>query len=225
MAWDCYSIKIVEHITFSTYHGQSRDDPCQLTNKWLNNGNVITRYPFISLQTIIVSIRFNWRLSLVNRKQLEILGSQYCHCPNMELISRSQKVKWEKSSLIYNYPKPIWNPKCEILINHLYLNYSRCFVFVTLIQICWCSCKYFVKFFLIETKLGYIYIYNKIIISLRKNSRVCKSMNLYLQWTLATISPYFFFHFVIILCKLIFWNDVNNMRCIVILIMSSNFDS
>jgi hypothetical protein len=96
-----------------------------------------------------------------------------------------------KSSLIYNYPKPIWNPKCEILINHLYLNYSRCFVFVTLIQICWCSCKYFVKKIVIETKLGYICLLKKNIISLKNNSRVCKSMNLYLQWTLATISPFF----------------------------------
>jgi len=57
-------LKFVEHITFNTCHGQSRDDQCQLTNKWLNNGNVITRYPFISLQTIIVSIRFNWRCKL-----------------------------------------------------------------------------------------------------------------------------------------------------------------
>jgi len=61
---DCYSIKIVEHITFNTYHGQSRDDQCQFTNKWLNNGNVITRYPLISLQTIIVSKRFNRRCKL-----------------------------------------------------------------------------------------------------------------------------------------------------------------
>jgi hypothetical protein len=38
-----------------------------------------------------------------------MLGFQYCHCPNMELIPGSQKVKKlkGKKKLFYNYPKPI----------------------------------------------------------------------------------------------------------------------
>jgi len=87
-------------------------------------------------------------------------------------------------------------------------------------------CKCFVRKIIIETKSGYICPFlKKIIISLRKNSRVCKSMNLYLQWNLQLLALFFVqFCDSSMQINILKWCEQHEMHY-VILIMSFNFDS